>query len=248
MNTRTLIASLLLILGLTPALAPALAAQTSSPEKMGAFPRTYEFQILEHEAAEALAWEACPDEASDEWCRVITASPHQIRVLADRETHARIAAQIAAAEDVPQSQLFQVILLQAENNGDSGLARIPQQAREALDDAREFLPYTGYKMLGTALLRTDGHARSIVNGPDGNDYGAGLTFHNTAGLDGHRLVVRQFSLERLVSARASSESAIERIPVIGTSFGMKPGETVIVGTSKLEGAERALVVLLTNVQ
>ena len=29
---------------------------------------------------------------------------------------------------------------------------------------------------------------------------------------------------------------------------MQLGETVIVGTSKLEGAERALVVLLTNVQ
>jgi len=169
-------------------------------------------------------------------------------VMADAETHAKIAAAIAAAEDVPASQVFQVILLQAENNGDSGLGKIPGAAREALEDAREFLPYSGYQMLGTTLLRTDGHARSIVNGPDGNDYSAGLTYRDTAGRDGHRLIVRQFALDKLVSARASSEEAIERIPVLGTSFSMRPGETVIVGTSKLEGADRALVVLLTNVQ
>ena len=247
MTLRTLLFALLTTL----CLASSLGAQTTRPEERGAFPRTYEFNILEHEAAEALAWEACPDEARDEWCRVVTASPRSLTVIADRETHARIAAQIAAAEDVPQSQIFQVILLQAENNGDSGLAKIPAQAREALSDAREFLPYAGYKMLGTALLRTDGQARSIVNGPDGQDYAAGLTYRNAAGRDGHRLIVREFSLDRLVSVRAPSEQAIERIervPVIGTSFSMKPGETVIVGTSKLEGAERALVVLLTNVQ
>ena len=226
-----------------------VAAQ--SRDEGDVFPRTYEFDILEHEAAEALAWEACHDQVRREECRVANASPRHLTVIADRETHARIAAKIAAVEDVPKSQLFQVILLQAENNGDSGLAKIPTQAREALNDAREFLPYSGYKMLGTALLRTDARARSIVNGPDGDDYAAGLSYRNAAGRDGHRLIVREFSLDRIVSVRASSEQAperIERIPVIGTSFSMKPGETVIVGTSKLEGAERALVVLLTNVQ
>ena len=35
------------------------------------------------------------------------------------------------------------------------------------------------------------------------------------------------------------------VDVLDTSFAMKPGETVVVGTSKLEGANRALVVLLT---
>ncbi len=245
MISRTLFCALLTSLCITQT----VAAQ--SRDEGDVFPRTYEFDILEHEAAEALAWEACRDQSRREECRVANASPRHLTVIADRETHARIAAKIAAVEDVPKSQLFQVILLQAENNGDSGLAKIPTQAREALNDAREFLPYSGYKMLGTALLRTDARARSIVNGPDGNDYAAGLSYRNAAGRDGHRLIVREFSLDRIVSVRASSEQAperIERIPVIGTSFSMKPGETVIVGTSKLEGAERALVVLLTNVQ
>lgn len=222
-----------------------LGAQEEGP---AVFARSYKLDILEHEAAEALAWEACPPEARDQWCVVIGASPRSLSVRADGPTHAKIAAAIAAAESVPSSQVFQVVLLQAENNGDAGLGKLPSGARRALEDAREFLPYTGYKMLGTALLRTDGRASSIVNGPEGKDYRASLTYRDAAGRDGHRLVVRQFALDRLVSARPSSEEAVERIPVIGTSFSMKPGETVIVGTSKLEAGDRALVTLLTSVQ
>jgi len=222
-----------------------LGAQEESPAVFG---RNYNFDILEHEAAEALAWKACPPEAKDQQCSVINASPRSLSVRADGPTHARIAAAIAAAENVPKSQVFQVILLQAENNGDAGLGNISSKARQALEDAREFLPYSGYKMLGTALLRTDSRASSIVNGPDGNDYSASLTYDDAVGRDGHRLIMRQFELDRLASARPSSKEAIERIPVIGTSFSMKPGETVIVGTSKLEGGDRALITLLTNVQ
>lgn len=231
------------------ALALPLGAQGNTEEARDVFPRTYDFDILEHEAAEAMAWEACPPEGRDYWCRVNTASPRTMTVTADAETHAKIAAAIAEAETVPPSQVFQVILLQAENNGDTGLSKIPAQARQALDDARDFLPYTGYQMLGTALLRTDARARSIVNGPDGNDYSTSLTYRNSVTAEGHRLVVRQFALDKLMSTRSgTAEEGIETVPILGTSFSMKPGETVIVGTSKLEGADRALVVLLTAVQ
>jgi len=222
-----------------------LSAQQEGP---AVITRSYKFDILEHEAAEALAWAACPQEARDRRCAVISAGPRNVSVRADAATHAKIAAAIAAAETVPSSQVFQVVLLQAENNGDAGLGKLPSQARRALEDAREFLPYTGYKMLGTALLRTDGRASSVVEGPDARDYQASLAYTDAVGQDGHRLIVRQFALDRLVSARPSSEQAIERIPVISTSFSMNPGETVIVGTSKLEGGDRALVTLLTSVQ
>lgn len=240
--------SLIAVILVMLAVSPPLGAQEDSGQEPDVFARSYQLDILEHEAAEALARQACPPEGRDHWCRVLNASPGSMSVTANAGTHAKIAAAIASAEQVPTSQVFQVILLQAKNNGDAGLGRIPSQARLALEDARDFLPYSGYQMLGTALLRTDNRARSIVNGPDGNDYSASLTYRDAVGRDGHRLIVQQFALDRLASARPSSEDAIERIPVIGTSFSMEPGETVIVGTSKLEGADRALVVLLTNVQ
>ena len=34
-------------------------------------------------------------------------------------------------------------------------------------------------------------------------------------------------------------------PLLETSFGMKAGETVVVGTAKLDGPSKALVVLLS---
>lgn len=229
-------------------LAVAAGAQDDASEEPSVFPRNHTFEVLEHETAEAMAWEACPPEGRDYWCRVNSASPHNLTVTADADTHARIAAAIAAAEAVPSSQVFQVILLQAENNGDSGLAKLPAQARRALTDAREFLPYNGYQMLGSALLRTDARARSIVNGPDGQDYSASLTYRDSVTRDGHQLVLRQFALDKRVQVSGDDgEERIESMPILGTSFSMKPGETVIVGTSKLEGADRALVVLLTAV-
>jgi hypothetical protein len=221
-----------------------LAASAGAQVAMG---RTFEFRILDPDVADALAWRACGD-ATQELCRVASSSERSVTVIAEPAVHAAIAAAIAEAEAVPPSQVFQVVLLQAENNGDAGLSRLPAPASRALADAREFLPYSGYTLLGSALLRTDARASSIVNGPDERDYRAELTYRDEVGTHGHRLVVQRFSLDRVASARAANEQAYEYLPVLDTSFSMKPGETVIVGTSKLEGAGRALVVLLTSVE
>ena len=201
--------------------------------------------MLEPEAAQAIAWQQCRE--GDENCRVALDSPSYLLVEADAETHQRVARALAEAQNVPPAQVFQVDLLVAERNGDQGLSSLSESARRALTDARSLLPYTGYKSLGTGLLRTDRAAMAIINGPDDADYRCGVHFENSVSLDGRRLIIRRFSLDRLPTPMVGSESAETKtgIEVLSTSFGMKPGETVVVGTSKLEGADRALVVLLT---
>lgn len=52
------------------------------------------------------------------------------------------------------------------------------------------------------------------------------------------------ALQRLEAASRTTHHAAGSAPLIDTSFVMDPGETVVVGTSRLEGG-RALIVLLT---
>lgn len=210
------------------------------------YQRIYELDVLEPEAAEAIAWSHCPP-ADSTHCLVASTDPRVVTVETDAPTHRRIARAIAEADTVPTAQVFQVSLLLAERNGDRGLEHLTESARRALADARSFLPYTGYHSLGTGVVRTDHRATAILDGPASADYRCQISFVNSVTLEGRRLLVRRFTLDRLPSGLVGSEPAETKagLEVLNTSFGMRPGETVIVGTSKLEGADRALVVLLT---
>jgi len=231
----TRFAAVALVLGL-------LAAPASAEDIYG---RDYNTRILEPAAAEAIAWAQCED--TEATCAVTNVSSSSITVTADPSTHARISAALAKAQKVPAAQVFQVTMIEAKNNGDRGLVNVPEPARAALEDARTFLPFNGYKLLGTTVLRTAASAAAIVNGPDDADYNCEISFYHSVTQDGLRLVLRHFQLQRMPPQTEYGQylEGASAVDILSTSFAMKPGETVVVGTSKLEGADRALVVLLT---
>jgi hypothetical protein len=207
--------------------------------------RHYDVQILDPDVAEAIVTKVCL--RSTTLCAVANVSPSDITVEADISMHPQISAALAEAQQVPSAQVFQVTMIEAENNGDKGLGNVPEPARAALEDARSFLPFNGYKLLGTALLRTNSSASAIVNGPGGADYACEISFHHAVTRDGHQLVLRRFELSRMPPQNEFGQylEGASAVEILNSSFGMTPGETVVVGTSKLEGANRALVVLLT---
>jgi hypothetical protein len=227
----------------TVALALVLLATPAAAQDV--YGRNYNTRILEPAVAEAIAWAQCED--SESQCAVTSVSPASITITADPATHAKISAALAAAQKVPSAQVFQVTLIEAENNGDRGLGNVPEPARAALSDARGFLPFNGYKLLGTAVLRTNDAASAMVSGPGGGEYNCEINFYHAVNTDGHQLVLRRFSLARMPPKMDNGQyvDGAAAIDILNTSFGMKPGETVVVGTSKLEGANQALVVLLT---
>lgn len=210
--------------------------------------RNYDVRILEPSVAEAIVWKQC--EGSEAPCAVQNVSPSSITVVADAPTHAKISAALAEAQAVPSAQVFQVTLIEAENNGDRGLRNVPEPARAALADARSFLPFNGYKLLGTAMLRTNDSAAAMVSGPQGGEYNCEINFYHAINRDGHQLVLRRFRLARMPPKMDNGQyvEGASAVDVLNTSFGMRPGETVVVGTSKLEGANKALVVLLTALE
>jgi hypothetical protein len=221
------------------------AAQERDPDKE-THGRTYDIRILDSDVAEAIVQKVC-DQSGTQFCAVADVSSSEISVEATITAQAKIAAALAKAQVVPSAQVFQVTMIEAENNGDKGLGNVPEPARAALNDARGFLPFNGYQLLGTAVLRTDSNASAIINGPQGADYACELAFRHAITRDGHKLVLRRFQLSRMPPQTEFGQyrEGASAVEILNTSFGMRPGETIVVGTSKLEGANRALVVLLT---
>ena len=117
---------------------------------------------------------------------------------------------------------------------------------------RRFLPFKSYRLLDTALVRTDRVARTMLTGPEDREFRA------TFSLDGQRnepgsLMVRSFELVEKVdlplpllagegdSAPVSPASK----QVLSSSFAAEVGQTVVVGTSRLNGGDEAMMVLFT---
>ncbi len=143
---------------------------------------------------------------------------------------------------------FQISLLLADIQGTGGFEGLSKNAQKALEDLRDFLPFKSYRLLDFAWLRTSSVSSARVQGPEGRDYELSLHL-GTQGQDSGQLHIARFDLRDTSTLNLGADSgALHRTKsLISTSFGMEEGETVVVGTSRLEGDKRALVVLLTAV-
>src|SRR5262249_26071950 len=120
---------------------------------------------------------------------------------------------------------------------------LSKNAQKAIDDLRGFLPYKGYHLLDTAWLRTTGVTQARLVGKDGISYAVRLTCRGVGAEDSKEIYVRSFDVQEEPSQQIVKEGRGPR-SILSTSFGLKVGETLVVGTSKLDGGA-ALVFLLT---
>jgi hypothetical protein len=153
---------------------------------------------------------------------------------------------------------FQLVLLAAETvgGGATTFENVPANAQKALADVKEFLPYKSYKLLDLAWLRSSRMAEAQLSGPGGRTLSASIRFFSPGDeperLEIQRLVVvespevQTMLLEAPRQDGAPTAVAPRAIrPLLETSFGMRAGETVVVGTAKLDGPSKALVVILS---
>lgn len=237
---------------------PARAAQ--EPVKTGADPVTatygvrYEIRFLDLHAAEALAWEQCPAGKKDR-CKVTAFSssednrPGTLEVQADSATHEKIAGTLAREDATPRTQAFHLVLLAAGPKAPATEPDLPEGARKALQDLRGFLPFKGYEVLDSTWIRTTRSASGRLVGRKGQGYDVELSFRKTGRLDSKELFVSSFRLTEDPSMPIALADGKPRPPrrLIITSFGLQEGETLVVGTSRLDGGDEALVLLLTAV-
>lgn len=228
---------------LPPSVAGQPAAMPADP-----FHRTYQINHLDVRLAEVLAWEQCRPDAGDR-CRVVHAGEAEgmvtIGVLADAETHERIVRALAANDVVPYTQIFQVVLVAAGKSGPAGTSDLPKAAAEAVADLANLLPFTSYRLIDSTWVRTTDTAEAKLSG-DGHYFRMALKFRGQGGIEGAKLLVEVFRLGRYLGQSAPQGiGPVEDL--INTSFGLEVGETVVVGTSKLNGGDEALIALVTAV-
>lgn len=224
-------AALLLLLA-----CPVMAAQEQSRPKPS-YSRDYDVRYLTAHAAETLIWDLCPKK--DE-CRVRGLTRENgrgalVTVDADHETHARIAKTLAERDSAPRTQIFQLVLLAAGNKPNGPALTLSPGAQKALDDMKQFLPFTHYRMLDTALMRVTQNdvAQGQVTGLTVHPYRVVMRFR-AGGADGKELFIDGFGLNEPNERN-----------LIQTSFSMDVGETVVVGTSSAGSGQDSLVAILT---
>lgn len=232
--------------------APSLAAQDPGAAERPVYDNEYRVLHLDLHTAELLAWAQCEQK---ERCRVTATFSDAGKVLgvrADAATHARIVQALAREDAAPPTQVFQLHLLEgATAAAGAPPGDLPAGARKALDDLRGFLPYRSYRLLDAAWLPTTSTVRARLVGDRGASYEAELRFRRVGALEEKQLFVDGFRLREEGSSPALvDEKGRDRPPreLLNTSFGLDIGETIVVGTSRVDGAsDRALVILLTAV-
>lgn len=232
------------VLALAAALAAATAA-SAQPEPAPP-PRDYVLEHLEGVTAEALFWDLCGAEHGST-CQVLHATDSTLRVRAPNEVQRALARLLAERDVMPPSHRLQLHLLTAgrgEGALPPGLADGP---RRALEDLAAVVGFGRFALLDSALVETTRGARTHLAGPGGLLLDAGVEVRQVAGLDDEKLLV-----ELVLIAPGHGEQPEGRAQppfrpgsLLQTSLSLSSGETVVVGSSRLNGGEEALVLLLT---
>jgi hypothetical protein len=210
----------------------------------------YEIRFMDLHAAEVLAWDQCTQK---ERCHVSSLSaPTDKRkgfldVRAEPAAQEKIARLLAREDAQPRTHGFQIVLLAASAKPSSGGLEVPANVRKALTDLKGFLPFKSYEVLDTAWLSgtQDRGIEGRLVDRQGAGYLVALQFHDSGSPADRTLFADVF---RLRAEPFKPQGATEVRPggsLIDTSFGVKEGETIVVGTSRVNGSNDALVVLLT---
>jgi hypothetical protein len=238
MMTNKLCNITLLAIVLAAGSAAALAAD-SEP-----VPRVYSVQYLGLEQARVLVEEEVPAVLGETRIDIShlprrpdeTDSPRGVlRIVATPEIHESISELLEKYDVPPPTLLFQLFLLEASMQS-SARPDLPAGAKQALADLQGFLPFRGYTLIESGMVRASSESHIALS----EEWQASILFRS------HRRAERPLIMEgfRLVRTTRDESGPHER-PILDTTFSMNVGETVVVGTSKLNGDDRALVVLLT---
>jgi hypothetical protein len=209
----------------------------------------YEIQSMGLHDAEVLAWDQC---AQKERCRVaaVEITGHKyLEVGAEPAVQEKIARALVRQDTQPRTHGFQILLLAANLKTGGGGQEVPANVQKALADLKGFLPYKSYEVLDTAWLsgtQDRGMEAKLVD-HQGAQYQVVLQFHDTGSSTDRSLFADVF---RLKAEPFKPQGSTEMRPggsLIDTSFGVKEGETIVVGTSKTTGSNEAIVVLVTAV-
>jgi hypothetical protein len=146
-----------------------------------------------------------------------------------------------------KSAMFQIALVLADSEPAQGAPQaLPKGLQKALNDIQDFLPFKSYRLFDSALVRGTGHGQASLKGPDGGEYDAQFSFRD----DGDArsgILVDEFGLVKkpALLSQPLPRGVAPRAPETPqmSSFRIRRGETVVVGSSGLPGGKSLIVVV-----
>jgi hypothetical protein len=157
-------------------------------------------------------------------------------------------------EEKSASHGFSVILAVGDLQGGAPTRDLPPAASKALADMSQFLPYKSYELLDARWILGSPRSTSLIRGPENREYELELRTSARSGSGvqiGFNLRDPRQAFPFVAGRGFRNGSGTVRVVkhpgrIIDTTFNMDVGETVVVGTSRLQG-DKALIVLLTAV-
>ena len=234
-----------LAVAVVAALAAAVWSPPAAAQEDERVLRVYSARFLEANSVAAIAFQVC---GGEERCELEPMGDQGILVRAPASVQVQIAALLDERDVPPPTQEFRVVLVNA-NRGDD-MPDLPGDARAALEDVRDMTAYTGFELIDSALIRTSGGG-SMTLGLAGS-FRVDLFFAGDP-RQHDSLLMQRFELHHSPVYWSESEAGEDgdqpflgdSRTVLSSQFGIDVGETVVVGTSRLNGGDSALVVLLT---
>lgn len=208
--------------------------------------RVYRIQFGDLHDAMMSAHQICLAQPGKRQCEYRPTGRTWFTYWTDPPTQERIAAEIERLDRTPASLNFRLTLLLAGDDSQID-PNLPPQEKRALADIKKFLPYKGYRLLDAGWIRSGERAELRLGTEPTFEMEMHFEWNSASG--GREIQVDRFQLTIPHEFHSNSAgkvvlSSLYR-KLIQSSFSMKVGETVVVGTSKLNGGQEALVVLLT---
>ena len=172
--------------------------------------------------------------------------PYEVNVMADSATHLAIRKAIDTLEPTKKTVTFKVSLLQASMKPlPAESARVSKENKataselRAIADLKKLVPYREFALLDATTITTLEDAQSMLLMSERARYETLLRVRPSGAADGS--VTTEF---RLRVASSMAHGLEKGTTVLSNSFNITPGETVVVGSSRI-GGDNAIVVLVT---
>jgi hypothetical protein len=173
----------------------------------------------------------------------------------------------------PRQRGFSVVLLVGDVQPGPGTDNVPTAVRKALTDVKDFLPFKSYRVLETQWVPGSNGGSIRLHGLDDQEYEVQITADealagprqgvlsvlfklqepgapSTAGEELPRSMAHDAQVQELeerLTGLKKRLAVLRAKKLIESKFEMAVGETVVVGTSRIGGGNKGLIVLLTAV-
>jgi len=162
--------------------------------------------------------------------------------IVDEPALVRKMLEVIAEIDVPRQEWsFQILLVYASDTGAKGIDVGPLETFDGVaEELTSLFQYDLYEELDRSLIKvTDGNEASLQLGGD-----PGYRVDLLPMARGEDRVSVDFHLYRPETIVRDNETTTLKQTIVATTFEARPGDTTVVGASRLNGDEKALITIV----